>query len=128
MKGNKLYAPNTYWKATPKEKFKICNGCGAKGGTKVPNTMWGLNIKEACNIHDWMFEEGKTLADFYFSNAVFIMNLAIIICSGNKWLAPLRLFRATKYFVAVQELGQSAYWVDAPRNEKMEITYKGSFQ
>lgn len=124
-----VYAPNSYWEASEEQRAKVCNGCGAKGGTKVPNTMWGLNIKQACNIHDWMFENGATLADFYFSNAVFIMNLALIIVeNGSKWLAPLRLARATKYFLAVQELGQDAYWVNNIRNNKMYITYKGSFR
>ena len=125
----KLYAPNSYYEASDEEKLEVCNGCGAKDGVKVPDTMWGLNISEACNIHDWMFEEGITLADFYFANAVFIMNLSIIIvCGGSKWLAPLRLMRATKYFVAVQRLGEDAYWVDNKRNERMNITYKGSFR
>lgn len=111
----------------PQEELKnICNGCGAKGGIKVPDTMWGLNIKECCKIHDWMFAEGKTYADFLFANAVFIMNLAIVIVSkSNKFLAPLRLARATKYFIAVQTLGSDAFWVDKNKNNELEITYKG---
>ena len=124
-----IYAPNTYWEADDNVKLSICNGCGAKDGVKVPDTMWGLNISSACNIHDWMFSEGKSLSDFYFANAVFIMNLAIIItANGSKWLAPLRLARATKYFIAVQELGQDAFWVEKPRNNDLAISYKGSFQ
>ena len=124
----KLYAPKSYWDSTLKLRKKITNGCGAKNGIKVPNTMWGLDISHACNVHDWMFYEGKTLADFYFANAVFIMNLALIIMSANRWLAILRLARATKYFIAVQELGSSAYWVDKVENKEMNITYKGDFR
>jgi len=125
----KLYAPINYYKATPEQLSKVCNGCGAKNGIKVPNTMWGLDISEACNRHDWMYSEGRSLADFYFANAVFIMNLAIIITTqGSKWLAPFRLARATKYFMAVQELGQDAFWVDRQRNSYMNITYKGEFR
>ena len=77
-----------------------------------------------------MFKEGKTLSDFYFANAVLIMNLAIIITSvGSKWLAPMRLARATKYFIAVQELGEDAYWVEGKvKNDEMDITYKGEFR
>lgn len=125
----KLYAPLSYWNATPEELKEICNGCGAKGGIKVPNTMWRLNIKECCQIHDWMFKFGKTYADFLFANAVFIMNLAIAIVSkSNKFLAALRLARATKYFMAVQTLGSDAFWVDKERNDEMVITYKGEFR
>ena len=124
-----IYAPKTYWESTDYDKLNVCNGCGAKDGIDVPDTMWGLSITSACNVHDWMFNEGKTLADFYFANAVLIMNLAIIIVTeGSKWLAPLRLARATKYFLAVQELGQDAYWVEKERNEDMYITYKGDFR
>lgn len=125
----KLYAPKTYWEASEEDKLATCNGCGAKNGVKVPDSMWGLNIVLACFIHDWMFAEGKTKADFYFANAVFIMNLAIIIvCHGSKWFAPLRLARATKYFIAVQELGEDAFWVDKEANETMSITYQGDFR
>ena len=125
----KVYAPLTYWEATEEQRKAVCNGCGAKGGINVPDTMYGLCVTLACNIHDWMFNEGKTLSDFYFANAVFIMNLAIIITSnGSKWLAPLRLARASKYFMAVQELGQDAFWVGKVRNNEINITYKGSFQ
>lgn len=125
----KLYAPKTYWEASEEERKAVCNGCGAKDGVKVPDTMWGLCIVMACHIHDWMFNEGKTLADFYFANAVFIMNLAIIIvCGGSKWFAPLRLARATKYFIAVQEMGEDAFWVDKEANEIMSITYQGDFR
>lgn len=125
----KLYAPKTYWNATEEELRSICNGCGAEGGIKVPETMWGLNIKPCCQIHDWMFKEGKTYADFLFANAVFIMNLTITIVSfGSRWLAPFRLARATKYFLAVQVLGQDAFWVNKKRNNEMIITYKGEFR
>ena len=58
-----LYAPVSYWEAAPSEKRKICNGCGTKEGLNVPDTMWGLDISEACKIHDWMYQHGKTLAD-----------------------------------------------------------------
>ena len=126
----KLYAPKTYWEATEEERNAVCNGCGAKGGMNVPDTMYFLCVTQACNVHDWMWKEGKTFADFLFSNAVFIMNLVILITSyGSKWLAPLRLARATKYFLAVQTLGEENYWVDCKvKNDEMYITYKGEFR
>jgi len=125
---SKLYAPTSYWRASVEDKSEVCNGCGAKDGIKVPDTMWGLPIVEACYVHDWMFEEGETLADFYFANAVFIMNIALLIGAGSRWLAPLRLARATKYFMAVQELGSDAYWDGKNENSKMFITYIGEFR
>ena len=124
----KLYAPISYYEASDDDKLEICNGCGAKDGIKVPDTMYGLDVSEACFIHDWMYAEGKTLADFYFANAMFLLNLCFIVMGGSKWLAPLRLARATKYFLAVQEWGESAFWVDKKPNKEMRITYRGEFR
>ena len=123
-----LYAPKTFWKASPNEIKKHCNGCGAKGGIKVPNTMYGLNVKICCEIHDWMFAKGKTYADFLFANAVFIMNLTIVISNNNLFLAPFRFSRATKYFLAVQTLGESNYWKNKRKNKVLNITFKGEFK
>lgn len=44
----KLYAPERYWTLTPGEKKIICSGCGTPGilSKIVPNTVWGLNIRD----------------------------------------------------------------------------------
>lgn len=125
----KLYAPISYWGATEDERKAVCNGCGAKGGVKVPNTFYGLSIKDSCNIHDWMFKEGTTWADMLFANAIFLLNMTIQIINGSNWATqPLRMMRATKYFLAVVQLGTSAYWVDKEENEEMNITFQGTFK
>jgi hypothetical protein len=125
----KLYAPNTYWEASPEQKAQHCNGCGAKDGIKVPDTFYGLDIKEACNVHDWMYKEGTTKADFLFSNAIFLLNLVVIVIDGSNWFTKtFRLLRATKYFVAVAVAGSGAFWKDKKQNELLNITYKGSFR
>ena len=126
----KLYAPKSYWNASQEDKKKICNGCGAKDGIKVPDTMWGLLIIMACQIHDWMFHEGKTYGDFLFANAIFIFNLTMIIIarSANWFMITLRLGRASKYFYAVMIKGEKAYWVDKEKNKNLNITYKGEIR
>ncbi len=125
-----LYKPKTYLNATEEEKAKVCNGCGAKDGIKVPNTFWGLCIVIACQIHDWMFYEGKTLGDYFFANVIFFWNMtAIIINESNVFMMFLRMERALKYFLAVMfKSGQKAYWVDKVYNSDMFITYKGEFR
>ena len=125
----KLYAPLSYWNATAEALNEICNGCGAKDGIKVPNTMWGLSISKACNIHDWMYKTGKTLADKLFADAIFRLNLSIIIDANSNFLtALLRHSRASTYYTAVTEWGESAFWVDKKRNDEMVITFKGEFR
>ena len=130
MKNAPIYAPKTFWDATPEQIEETCNGCGAKGGVKVPNTMWFLSIILACQIHDWMFREGKTLGDFFFANAIFLFNLMAIIINGSNFITLLpRVQRATKYFIAVMtEAGEKAYWVDKEINNEISLSYKGSFK
>lgn len=124
-----LYAPNKYWTASEAYLKKICNGCGAKGGINVPNNLFGLSIKKPCNIHDVMFEEGETYADFLFANAIFLLNMTIVIIVGSNWFTMLpRLWLATKYFIAVALKGEEAYWKKKRKNADMHITYKGSFK
>ena len=82
----KLYAPLTYWEASEEERAKICNGCGAKDGLSVPSSFYGLCIKEACNIHDWMYQHGTTQADKLFADAMFRLNLTMIIDTNSKIL------------------------------------------
>lgn len=124
-----LYAPSQYWNGTKSYLDEACNGCGAKGGIKVPDKFFGLSIKKPCDIHDVMFKEGKTYADFLFANAMFLLNLTITIINGSNCFTMLpRLWLATKYFIAVALKGEKAYWVNKSRNEDMYITYKGSFK
>ena len=124
----KLYAPNSYWNATPEQLKEVCNGCGAKGGMDVPDRMYGLKITNSCHIHDWMFKEGITFADMMFANSIFLLNLSIEILAGSNWATkPLRLMRATKYFIAVIQFGSDAYWVDKEKDEDMSITFNGTF-
>ncbi len=127
--GLKLYAPDSYWKATDEEKAAVCNGCGAKGGIKVPDSFLGLEIKKACNIHDWMTEEGQTLGDFLFAAVMFLANLAAIILSdSNRFVRIIRMILAFNYFTGVLIGGRSHFFKNKTENKKMYITYKGSFQ
>ena len=142
----KLYAPNDYWEASEDTKKEICNGCGAKGGIKVPNTFYGLCIREACSIHDWMYHTGKTKADKLFADAIFRLNLTILIDTHNEIngnfinsiLTPLRHSRAAKYYFAVVQWGEKAYWVNKNSQysiievenlkRDLNITFKGKFK
>ncbi len=124
-----ICAPKKYWDASAAYLEEVCNGCGAKGGIKVPNSFLGLSIKTPCNIHDVMFKEGKTQADFLFANAIFLLNLTITIINGSNWfMKPIRFWLATKYFIAVSLKGKSAYWKNKKINTGMYITYKGEFR
>lgn len=124
----KLYAPISYWEASSVERSKVCNGCGAKGGINVPDTFYGLSMTEACDIHDWMWEHGITAMDKMFADAMFMLNMTVLVLRKGGWLTIPRLLRASKYYIAVVKV-QDHYWENKSRNLDFNyITYRGEFK
>jgi len=109
---NGLIAPSSYVNATKEERAAVVNGCGTGGwkGALVPDSMWGLNVSGVCDIHDWMYEYGKTEEDKDFADMLFMRNLIRLINAKGGWLAWLRRYRATSYYNAVAEAGDEAFW------------------
>lgn len=111
---NKLYAPESYWTASPEVRNQVINGCGTAGwkGWIVPDTIYFLNIVEACKIHDWMYTCGQTLADKQEADRVFLNNMLRIIEAKTriKTLKKLRAIRAREYYEAVEHFGGPAFW------------------
>lgn len=109
-----LYAPPGYISASTEVREKVVNGCGRDGwkGQLVPDRIWWLEIEEACNIHDWMYAAGETLADKQEADRVLLNNLLRLIdaAGGPWWLQWLRRQRASKYYDAVAMFGGPAFW------------------
>ena len=116
---NEMYQPDSYKEASNEKKKKICNGCGP-GGWKfdlVPDTMYGLSITEACNVHDWMYYEGDTTDDKKRADRILLENILLLIdnnySKSNSWwkglIRWLRRRRAYKYYEAVADFGGSSY-------------------
>ncbi len=107
-----LDASYTYKRATPEERASRCNGCGTKGlgGWLVPDTLWGLDITEACNIHDWDYWEGRTEEDKINADSRFLDNMLKVIQEGTWILRPIRRARAMLYYSAVRDGGDAAFW------------------
>lgn len=117
----KLYAPESYWTAHKGLKKEHCNGCGTKGlgGWITPDTLYGLCISEACDIHDWMYAFGKKIEDKEEADRVFLNNLVRIINGGSRWLMWIRRQRAMKYYSAVKDFGGPAFW--RGKNKRSEM-------
>ncbi len=109
-----LYAPESYVDAEPDVRAAVVNGCGTEGwkGELVPETIWGLPVTAACNIHDWMYVEGISIADKQKADRAFLNNLLRLIetAGGLALLRWLRRRGAHKYYEAVSHFGGPAFW------------------
>lgn len=114
-----LTAPKTFWNATGAKRSRNCNGCGTEGwkGAMVPDTIWGLRISKACDIHDWMYAEGTSDADKQYADMLFLNNMIAIIRIASEqstagWVLKLvRERRAFTYYQAVSssQSGEEAF-------------------
>jgi hypothetical protein len=109
-----LFSPETYKKLTATALAAIANGCGAVGWKidLVPDTLYGLGIRAACDIHDYMYHTGETIEDKNEADRVFLNNMLRLITAKtkHKWLRRLRRRRALLYYFAVKNFGGPAFW------------------
>lgn len=109
----KLFADPGYWELTTEEKAKICNGAGPRGfGYLVPDTIWGLSVTAAADIHDWMYYVGTVENDKKRADKIFLNNMVRIIEDKTwfNWLRKLRCHRAEIYYKAVVKFGGPAFY------------------
>lgn len=121
-----LFAPAAYISAPEAVRHLVTNGCGP-GGWKidlVPDTIYGLDVAPACDIHDWMYAAGQNLADKDEADRVLLNNLLRLITAagGPAWLRWLRRRRAQKYYLAVATFGGPAFW-DNKNDQSEVLTY-----
>jgi hypothetical protein len=121
-----LFAPAEYWALDPQQRADVCNGCGTKGlcGYVIPDTIWGLCITPACNIHDYMYEAGWYIEDKEEADRVFLNNMLRIIDAETRfdWLKRLRSRRARVYYEAVRLFGGPAFWAGKNKEDEMPLS------
>lgn len=117
-----LFAPKGFWALTEQGKDEYCNGCGPKGiGGIIPDSIFGVDISMACNIHDYMYALGETNEDKSEADRAFLNNMVRIIDAKStwSWIKKLRIWMARKYYGAVAFLGGPAFWDDKNSSEEM---------
>ena len=101
-----LLAPLDYVLASREEKEKIVNQCGPDGFLNriVPNYLFGLDVSEACNIHDWEFAWARNSKEFKEADWTFKRNLEHLIKAKTQdsFLRFIRLALAKVYYLAVR--------------------------
>lgn len=109
-----ITAPASFQNAKLFELDLVCNGCGSARAKFdfVPDTIWGIYIGEACHVHDWDYDEGKTEQDKRDADWRMLKNLIALIYHKARWYSPtvLMCVRATFYYLAVRKHGGSAFW------------------
>ena len=121
-----LYAPVEYWVCEPELREKITGGCGPGGigDLFIPDTMYGLNVKPACEIHDFYYGPmmPATIECKEEADRVFLNNLIRIIeaKTQSNLLAALRKRRARTYYHAVKTFGGPAFW----KNKNLSENFK----
>jgi hypothetical protein len=127
-----FYAPKLWWEKREKAIKEECNGCGSEldlSGRLVPDTIYGLNIRDICCCpHDWMYKHGITWIDKIFADVMFLYNMIALIINTGGWLTIPRILRATKYFVAVVAKGNDSFAHEKTVSEEKIITFKGEFR
>jgi hypothetical protein len=125
---NDYIIPQSWLDATDQEKKDYANGCGGGWKSKphlyqrifykflnkaIPDTIWGLNITEICNWHDFDFTFlEKTEENFIQANKDFYHNLKKKINDESVWfLRKVRLKRAKKMDFLVNLLGREWFFV-----------------
>lgn len=121
-----IYAPSLYIEmlnSEPGELNNIINGCGSTGAKFdfVPDSIYGLKITSACNIHDFMYFEGETLEDKKEADRVFLNNMLRIIEAKGGPFKFLRKMRARAYFQAVKFFGSGAFWAEKTPENMLEV-------
>ena len=111
-----LIYPPGFLNISPTVKAEVCNGAGAKDGIKVPNTMWGLNMKEVFDIHDFDYWMGENEEDKREADRRMLNNAIIMICNQRGWMMYARGLRAISYFMAVAILGNKAFYAGKETN------------
>jgi hypothetical protein len=111
-----LYAPASYLDADPALLANVCNGCGSARAKFdfVPDTLWGLNINAACQIHDWMYHCGETAGDKLEADVVLLANMMRLIEGAGGIagfvLVHLRRWRAFHYYALVRAFGDPSFF------------------
>lgn len=95
-------------------KYKTCDGCGSGWNKRiVPDSIFFVNIRIACCIHDYRYEQSGTIEDKRIADNEFYVNIiAILEPHFKKWYFPASRakFRAKVYYEFVEKYGDHYFF------------------
>jgi len=127
----KLFADQECWEFKKKfpDEFKSYGcGPGGVGDFLVPDTIYGLSVRDACRIHDFGYRHSSVSSeeDRKKHDRILRNNCLRIVNDHTKYriLKMLRYRRVKTYYMAVRFFGSPAYWEE--RNDEKEVQESGS--
>ena len=112
---HKMIIPESFDHATDQEIEANTNGCGPEGWLNlvVPDEFFGVDVRFACQIHDWMYYKGRSWEDKIRADIVFLHNLLTIALEDyyevSDYSRVQRIRRCYTYFRAVERYGSYAF-------------------
>lgn len=109
-----IEVPASFKNATIKDLLDVCNGCGAKGSRfRPPPRILFTLVEPACQVHDWMWQEGNIFEDKQEADRTFQNNMNRLFArDAHKWYTPtlLQSFIGLFYYAGVVFFGGPAFW------------------
>lgn len=95
--------------------YEITNGCGPEKVTAlVPNSIFGANLKLACDIHDYTYARPSSVMNRKDADELFLTNMNRTVSRSLK--SPFLKFAAgclaRVYFYAVRIFGERYFEPD----------------
>ena len=107
-----LLAPESYWKLTDDEKYEITNGCGpARATALIPNRIFGVNLKSACDIHDYTYTRTESVGSRREADDLLLVNMHSLLEENQKslFLKMIGSLGAGLYYLVVRLLGETYF-------------------
>ena len=90
----------------------MSGGCGAQGQffDLVPDNFVGVNIREACCIHDFLYSIGGTEKNRDIADRMFRSNLKCLVLNGSSLIfKSTNLWLCEIYYIAVHRKGMQFF-------------------
>lgn len=85
------------------------NGCGAEGGQKYPDKIWGANFSFACTEHDWCYDTCNTTQAGCDNTFCSDLQGACAAAGFDTYFPTNCASIAGAYCLAVKAVGEDAY-------------------
>lgn len=104
-----LLATNGYKRLNREAVLTIVNGCGPEGFKFKLDKVLGVNLFEACAIHDYDYFIGGTAKDRKRADLYFIINCMILTLEHDSWHNTYRLIGCCVFYGFVRVLGRKHF-------------------